>query len=306
MNLIGTSRKSLAVITGAYGGTGRAVARRLGVRYRLVLSGRNEVALAALHDSLTEEGYDIALSVATDVASPDSVQRLAAAVGEAGTLGTLVHTAGLSPALAGPRTIVEVNLRGTAHLLDAFLPLAVPGSSAVCIGSVAAHTFSSSAEVDAVLDDPHAGGLAVELERLLLAADPNPTPYFFAVRAYGASKRGVLRLVERSAGAWAERGARILSVSPGTVLTPMGRQEMAANPLAAAAAEVTPLRRLGMPADIAAAIDFLVSDSASYITGCDLRVDGGIVAARRHPAAAPRPASQPTPVSEPHVTLDPA
>jgi NAD(P)-dependent dehydrogenase (short-subunit alcohol dehydrogenase family) len=109
------------------------------------------------------------------------------------------------------------------------------------------------------------------------------TGYAFAVRAYGVSKRGVLRLVERSVGEWARHGARIVSVSPGTIITPMGRTEMAANPLAAAAASITPLRRLGMPADIAAAVDFLVSDSASYITGCDLRVDGGIVPARLHP-----------------------
>jgi NAD(P)-dependent dehydrogenase (short-subunit alcohol dehydrogenase family) len=63
-----------------------------------------------------------------------------------------------------------------------------------------------------------------------------------------------------------------------------GRDESAAARLREDAADITPLRRLGMPADIAAAIDFLVSDSASYITGCDLRVDGGIVAARLHPA----------------------
>jgi NAD(P)-dependent dehydrogenase (short-subunit alcohol dehydrogenase family) len=272
---------SLAVITGAYGGTGRAVARRLGARYRLVLAGRDETAVARLHESLVEEGYDVALAVTADVTSERSVKHLAAVTADAGPLGALVHTAGLSPALAAWESVVTVNLVGTALLLDAFLPLAEPGSSAVCIGSLAAHTLPASAAVDALLDDPYADDLIPKLEALLREADQ--TGYAFAVRAYGASKRGVLRLVERSVGEWARRGARIVSVSPGIIVTPMGRTEMAANPIAAAAADITPLRRLGRPADIAAAVDFLVSDSASYITGCDLRIDGGIVAARLHP-----------------------
>ena len=284
MDLVGTSPKSLAVITGAYGGTGRAVARRLGARYRLVLAGRDESAVVRLREDLVEEGYDVALAVTTDVTDKRSVEHLAAATAEAGALGTLVHMAGLSPALADWDSVVTVNLVGTAHALDAFLPLAQPGSSAVCVGSVAAYTFPASAAADALLDDPYARDLLPKLECLLREADTQKTAYSFAVRAYGASKRGTLRLVERSVGEWAKRGARIVSVSPGTIVTPMGRTEMAANPLAAAAADITPLRRLGMPADIAAAIDFLVSDSASYITGCDLRVDGGIVAARLHPA----------------------
>jgi NAD(P)-dependent dehydrogenase (short-subunit alcohol dehydrogenase family) len=284
MDLIGTSQKSLAVITGANGGIGRAVARRLGARYRLVLTDRDESAVARLREGLVEEGYDVALALTTDVAIKRSVVHLATATGEAGTLGTLVHTAGLSPALADWESIVKVNLVGTAQLLDAFVALAGPGSSAVCIGSTAAHTFPASAAVDALLDDPYADDLTPKLESLLRELDTSKTAYSFAVCAYGASKRGTVRLVERSVGQWAERGARIVSVSPGSIVTPMGRKEMAVNPLAAAAADITPLRRFGMPADIAAAIDFLVSDGASYITGCDLRVDGGIVAAKLHPA----------------------
>ena len=284
MDFVGTSQKSLAVITGANGGIGRAVARRLGARYRLVLADRDESVVARLREGLVEEGYDVALALTTDVASERSVARLATATGEAGTFGTLVHTAGLSPALADWESIVKVNLVGTTYLLDTFIPLAVPGSSAVCIGSTAAHTFPAWAAVDALLDDPTAEDLIPKLESLLRELDTNKTAYSFAVRAYGASKRGTVRLVERSAGQWAERGARIVSVSPGSIVTPMGRKEIQVNPLAAAAADITPLRRFGMPVDIAAAIDFLVSDSASYITGCDLRVDGGIVAAKLHPA----------------------
>ena len=288
MDLIGTNPRTLAVITGAYGGTGRAVARRLGARYRLVLAGRDEAKVAGLSESLVEEGYDVALAVTADVTSRQNVKHLAAATAEAGTLGALVHTAGLSPVQAPWETVVAVNLTGTALLLDAFGPLARPGTVAVCIGSSAAYTIPVSAEVDALLDDPCADDLITMLEALLREPCSSQTRYSFAVRAYGASKRGMLRLVERTAVEWARRGARVLSVSPGPTLTPMGRAELAANPLAVAAASATPLGPVGRPADIAAAVDFLASDSAGYITGCDLRVDGGTVAARLHP---PRPSN---------------
>jgi len=283
MDLIGTSPKTLAVVTGAYGGTGRAVARRLGARYRLLLAGRDEPKIARLREDLEEEGYDVAAAVTADVTSKPSIERLAAAAAEAGLLGTLVHTAGLSPVQAPWETVVNVNLTGSALLLAAFAPLARPGSVAVCLGSSAAYTIPVPPAVDALLDDPCAADLIPKLEAGLRESAQEQEGYGFAVRAYGASKRGLLRLVERTAVEWARRGARVVSVSPGPTLTPMGRAELAANPLAMAAASATPLSRLGRPADIAAAVDFLTSDSAGYITGCDLRVDGGTVAARLHP-----------------------
>lgn len=283
MDLIGTHRRPLAVITGVTGGTGRAVARTLGGRYRLVLAGRKEAAVAALQESLTEEGYDVALATTADLSDRASIFALAEASAELGTIGTVVNTAGLSPALAGWEPIVTVNLLGTAHVLDAFLPHATPGMSMILIGSVAAYTFPANAEVDSVLDDPYAGDFLSRLEPLLHELDDQKTEYSFLTRAYGASKRGVIRMLEHRVDEWAAQGARIVSISPGTVVTPLFRKEVELNPLAAHAASVTPLRRLGMPSDIASAVDFLSSDRASYITGCDLRVDGGIVPARMYP-----------------------
>jgi NAD(P)-dependent dehydrogenase (short-subunit alcohol dehydrogenase family) len=197
MDQVGTSPKTLAVITGAYGGTGRAVARRLGARYRLVLAGRDQPRVAGLRDSLEEEGYDVAAAVTADVTSKQSVEQLAAATAEAGFLGALVHTAGLSPVQATWDTVVSVNLTGTARLLDAFGPLAKPGTVAVCIGSSAGYTIPVPAAFDALLDDPFAEDLIPKLEALLREAGTEEAGYGFAVRAYGASKRGMLRLVER-------------------------------------------------------------------------------------------------------------
>ena len=258
------------------------MARRLGARYRLLLTGRDQPRIARLGEDLEEEGYDVAAAVTADVTSERSLAELAAAVSDAGLLDALVHTAGLSPVQAPWETVVSVNLTGTALLLAAFEPLARPGSVAVCLGSSAAYTIPVAPAVDALLDHPLAADLIPKLEALLRETGGEQPGYAFAVRAYGASKRGMLRLVERTAVGWAERGARVVSVSPGPTLTPMGRAELAANPLAVAAASATPLGPVGRPSDIAAAVDFLTSDSAAYITGCDLRVDGGTVAARLH------------------------
>ncbi len=223
LDLIGTWERPLAVITGSAGGIGRALARRLGGRYRLVLADLREDLVAALGESLTEEGYDVALATAVDVGSKVSVEAFADAVRTAGTLGTIVHTAGVSPSLADWATIIHVNLVGTVHILDAFLPLAGPGSSAICFASSAAYTFPASPEIDAVLDEPYADDLIQLLEPLLRPLDVEKSELSFGTRAYGASKRGVIRLVEGRVGDWAERGARIVSISPGTVITPMAR-----------------------------------------------------------------------------------
>jgi NAD(P)-dependent dehydrogenase (short-subunit alcohol dehydrogenase family) len=103
MDLVGTCQKSLAVITGAYGGTGRAVARRLGARYRLVLSGRDAAAVARLRADLVEEGYDVALAVPADVTNRRSVEHLATATAQAGALGALVHCGSSNgPSGSGP------------------------------------------------------------------------------------------------------------------------------------------------------------------------------------------------------------
>ncbi len=96
--------------------------------------------------------------------------------------------------------------------------------------------------------------------------------------AYSLSKLGVLLIVEDQAWTWGEKGARITSISPGTINTPMGRQEASQQKEMKTMLDNTPLRREGEACEIASAVAFLLSDAASYITGIDLRVDGGTIA----------------------------
>ena len=99
--------------------------------------------------------------------------------------------------------------------------------------------------------------------------------------AYTWSKRGVHRLVRREAVRFGRVGARICSVTPGMIDTPMGRQEAEARDTSAMLVDLSPIHREGLPEEVAAGAAFLLSDQASFINGIDLPVDGGLVAAIR-------------------------
>ncbi len=199
-----------------------------------------------------------------------------------GSLRSMAHTAGLSPVMAEGRRVLDVDLGGTVRLLDALLPTAGPGTAVVCIASIAGYV-DLPPDVVALLDDPLSESFADDAERLLgIALDGGV--------AYVLAKQGVMRACERYAAAYGARGARIVAIAPGLMDTEMGRLELSRQPTMAAMAATTPVQRdptaplPGRPEDIASAVAFLCSDAASFISGCDLRVDGGLIGASRHSA----------------------
>jgi NAD(P)-dependent dehydrogenase (short-subunit alcohol dehydrogenase family) len=257
------------VVIGAGSGMGAAVARRLSGSGRpLLLADRNLDAVAALADELSGEVHAVECDI-TDDAS------VASLVEDVGTPGAIVITAGLSPTMAEGRRITEVNLVGMDRVVRAFEPSLTAGSVCVCFASMASAMVPADPAVDAILDNPRSASLLDELGALGLLDHSGI--------AYAISKRGVIRLVERRAKAWGERGARLLSVSPGVIDTPMGRLEDANEPSMADMVSASALGREGLADEVAAAVAFLVSDAASFITGTDLLVDGGAVAAQRFP-----------------------
>jgi len=105
--------------------------------------------------------------------------------------------------------------------------------------------------------------------------------------AYQLSKAALVRMCQQRARAWGARGARIVSLSPGLIATPMGALEFEAQPAKRQLFQLTPLGREGTMVEIADAVEFLISDRASFITGTDLLVDGGVAAAARQQAFTP-------------------
>ena len=201
-----------------------------------------------------------------------SVRALASAAAELGQIKTLLHVVGLSPSMADAATILAVNLLGAALVADTFFDLALPGSVAVFIASMAGHITDVPPGVIAELDDP----LTPDLEgRIEQGMEGGLTPG----SAYSLSKLGVIRMCRRHALPWGRRGARILSVSPGLINSPQGASGYAFHPEKVQLVEMTPLAREGTMIEIADAVEFLVSDRASFISGIDLLVDGGLAAA---------------------------
>jgi NAD(P)-dependent dehydrogenase (short-subunit alcohol dehydrogenase family) len=263
----------VVVVTGAARGMGLACARRLAATAEHLVVV--DLDAAELDRVAVELG---AVAHPCDVTDAAAVAGLAARVGELGPFRALAHAAGISPTMAGWRRIWDVDLRGSALVLDALFPLVGPGSAAVCFASTAAAMVAAAGDpaIDAVADEPLADDL---LGRLAALDDGRVTD---AAQAYGWAKRGVRRLVEREAVRWGPLGGRVCSISPGIIDTPMSRQELAAQPVMAVMIERTPLGRMGDPTEIAEVVAFLLSDAASYVTAIDVTVDGGVVQGLAH------------------------
>lgn len=253
-----------AIVTGAAGGMGAATARAFSAEGRpLILCDLKEEPLRALADELAGAGsVEI---IAGDISDPAYPSRLVELLGDR-EVGALVHTAGLSPAMAeGPR-VVEVNFHAATRLVDALRDRMAPGACAVLVASIAAH-LKVAPEFIAGVED-------------LVGGENTPAVERFSSHSYGGygfSKRALVRYAEEQATPFGKRGARIVSLSPGIIDTPMGQLELAQGRGMAEMLDVTPLARMGRAEEIASVAVFLCSPAASYVTGCDIRVDGGTI-----------------------------
>jgi NAD(P)-dependent dehydrogenase (short-subunit alcohol dehydrogenase family) len=256
---------SVAVVTGAASGMGRACVEKLVGQYDVVVGA-----------DLKAPDIPAVMGVACDVSDPDAVLALAHAVKDLGSFRVLIHAAGISPTMADSRRVMEVNLVGTQLMLDAFTDVVVEGSAAVCFSSSAAYQLGPyvTAEQEVLMSDP----LAADF--LDLAAAQFPDSGF----AYGASKVGVIRAAARAAVVWGARGGRVNSLAPGLIDTPMGRQEFEQQPIMQDMLTGTPLSRVGEADEVASVATFLVSANASFVSGIDVLVDGGMIQGTAAPA----------------------
>lgn len=261
--------KEVYVIAGGSGSLGKAAAERVGKHGTVLLADVSEECLQRAKAGLAQKGIRDVHLQEVDLTSQAAVRELAGKAAALGRLRGLVHTADLTPEQAGPKRIAAVNLLGVGHLLEAFLPLANETTSAVMLSSMSAYTMPKDGPYMAVLKRQLAENFTATVQEFTQGDSK---------AAYGMSKLAVHLIVEDQAAAWGERGARLNSLSPGIVHSEAGIQEALQQDEVKAILDHTPLHRKGDPDEIASAIEFLLSDAASYITGIDLRVDGGAIA----------------------------
>ena len=267
------NREVLVVI--GVGGIGQAIARRQGSGKAVLLADFNEQTFEAAAKTLEAAGHTVTTHH-VDVSSHDSVRSLVKAAEGLGSIVQVVDTAGLSPVQAKPAAILAVDLQGVAFVLEEFGRVIAPGGAGVIISSMAGYMVPplEPAQEEALARTP-----ADELLQLpFLGEQAVPTS-----AAYGLSKRANHLRVQAESCAWGERGARVNSISPGIILTPLAQQEMDSEggPVYRAMIEASAAGRVGTTDEIASAAAFLLGPDAAFITGSDLLIDGGVIAALR-------------------------
>ncbi|MGE0388233.1 MAG: SDR family oxidoreductase [Gammaproteobacteria bacterium] len=265
------------LVTGAAGGMGRAISRLLGASHELVLTDTSVPALEAFAAGLREEGYRIAGVHGGDLREAAVIDAIAGTLAPGGP-ALLAHTAGVSAAQADWRTVMDVNLVATERLLRMFEARLASGSVAVLIASAAGHAVAPKPDVEALLDAPLEPEFLDAIGKRIAEIVARGGPLNAQRLAYHFSKNAVMRTCRRRAKAWGDRGARIVSISPGSTRTPMFEAEIQSNPTVEVLARESPIGRSCTPMDIAFAVRFLASPEAAFITGTDLLVDGGLMA----------------------------
>jgi NAD(P)-dependent dehydrogenase (short-subunit alcohol dehydrogenase family) len=266
------SRDVLTVI--GVGGMGLAIARRAGAGRSLLLADVSETGLDAAASVLTREGQHVTTRP-TDVSWHASVAGLAEFAAGLGPVRYVVHTAGVSQAQAPVRQILDVDLCGVAYMLEEFGQVVAPGGAGVVIASMSGRTLG---QLPADREQQLASVPADELAALPFAA---AAKFVNGGHAYAFAKLANVLRVRAAAAAWGRRGARINSVSPGVIATALTRAELASplGPVIQSMIDGSPAGRIGTADDVAAAVEFLLSPAASFITGADLLLDGGVTAA---------------------------
>ena len=273
--------KEVIVVVGA-GFLGQAIARRIGASKHLLLANLTEQASNEAADVLANAGFEVS-AAPVDISSRNSVEALLAKAVALGEITGLVHAVGVSPSQAPIETILKVDLYGTALLLELFRNVIARGGSGVVISSQSGHRLPAlTAEQDRLL-------AMTPTEELLQLDMLQPGKVTDTLHAYQLSKRGNSLRVMAEAVHWGRRGARINTISPGIVITPLARDELN-GPRGAGyrrMVEGCPVGRAGTPDEIGNLAALLMGPDGSFITGSDFLIDGGATANFFHGPQAP-------------------
>ncbi len=263
----------MTVITGGAGGMGTATAAIVGRDHAVVLADVRAERLDAAVATLKDRGIS-ATGVPADVTDPDAVGAVFDTASGLGELVSVIHTAGVSPSMGDADYVMRTNAVGTATVGERFHASAPPGAALVNVASMAAYLLPAemipAQHFPVALSDP-----AAFLEKMRPAWESLPEEFRSGI-AYGVSKSFVRWYSSAQAERFTAKGLRVLSISPGSTDTEMGRLEENAGAGAMVADAAVP--RWGTPEEMAELLAFCAGDKAGYLTGTDILNDGGVVA----------------------------
>lgn len=255
------------------GAMGTAIVRRIANGKQILLGDISTENLQTVAHDLAASGYEVATQQ-VDALDRASVEAFAAKAASLGEVRYFIDTAGASPNQSSPEHIVALDLVATAMAIDVFANVIARGGAGLVISSQTGYMMRLSDEVERQLALTPTEELA-ELDFLKHDAVASSGV------AYMVSKRANhLRVRTAAATSWGDRGARINTISPGIIVTPLAYDEFrAAGEGYQAMIDASPARRVGTSDEIAAAGAFLLGEQAAFITGTDLLIDGGVIAA---------------------------
>jgi NAD(P)-dependent dehydrogenase (short-subunit alcohol dehydrogenase family) len=274
--------KDVIVVIGA-GQIGQAIARRVGVGKHILLADLHEKNAKAAAEVFENAGYEVTVAT-VDVGSRASVHALVEKATALGSVTGLIHAAGVSPSQASPATILKVDLYGTALVLEEFGNVIAQGGSGVVIASQSGHRLPPlTVEQNKAL-------ATTPTEQLLSLPFLHTDKVTDSLNAYQLSKRGNSLRVSAEAVRWGKRGARINTISPGIIITPLAKDELT-GPRGDGyrrMIELSPAKRPGTPDEVGNVGALLMGPDGGFITGSDFLMDGGVTAAYWYGELAPK------------------
>jgi len=265
--------KNVIVVIGA-GSIGQAIVRRISAGKHIVLADLRQDNADAAAKTLSDAGFEVS-TTKVDVSSRASVDALVTVATSRGEVSGVIHAAGVSPSQASPETILKVDLYGTALVLEEFGNVIARGGAGVVIASQPGHRLPAlSAEQNALL-------AKTPVEELLALPMLQPNQVKDSLHAYQISKRGNSLRVMAEAVRWGKRGARINTISPGIITTPLANDELRGprGPGYRRMMELCAAGRAGTPDEVGTVGALLMGPDGAFITGSDFLMDGGVTAA---------------------------
>ena len=269
------------VVIGA-GLIGQAIARRVSAGKHIALADLRQDNAAAAAAVMSNAGFEVSTTT-VDVSSRESIHALVETSTTFGDITGVIHAAGVSPSQAPPDAILRVDLYGTAVLLEEFGNVIARGGAGVVIASQSGHRLGAlTAEQDAALATTPADEL---LALPMLQPDQVTDP----LHAYQLAKRANSLRVMAEAVRWGKRGARINTISPGIIITPLAKDELT-GPRGEGYGrmiELSPAGRAGTPDEVGTVGALLMGPDGAFITGSDFLMDGGVTASYFYGELAP-------------------